>query len=95
MDQGPKITSNQGEVTYLYLFQAIFYRSSQGDSDSLLGESRDHAEPMISNGIISDDDCNDAYWPELEEPEPENDPDFTVTLLSSLLVIHMGSVVMK
>ena len=90
---GPRFkenNTNQGEVIYLYLFQAIIYRSAQGDNDSLLREPRDHAEPMIYNGIISDDDDNDAsYWPELEEPEPENDPDLTVTLLSSLLVIHM------
>ena len=38
----------------------------------------DFGEPIA--GGVSDDEVNDAsYWPEFEEPEPENDLDFMVT----------------
>ena len=43
----------------------------------MVAEPQDTSEPIT--GAVSDDENNEApYWPELEEPEPENDQDFIV-----------------
>ena len=57
----------------------MYLRSSRDDSDGMLVAPHDMAEPIP--GAASDGENNDLYyWPEFEEqePEPENDPDFTV-----------------
>ena len=55
----------------------MYLRSSRDESDGMLVEPQNMAEPI--RGAVSDDENNDdSYWPEFEEPEPENDPDFTV-----------------